>query len=108
VDEGHKCTYKYKADIMGMAKKIPAFLGFSSFKIGLLDSDVLLPMNEFIRLYRQMVSEYASKYVIPNQNTNFTFGIPKIRLLVSMTDNSNVKQRQIVKNSISSLVDSEQ
>ena len=51
VNEDSACTYKYKAEIMGMATKVPGFLGFSSFKIGLIDSDILLPMNEFVRLY---------------------------------------------------------
>ena len=51
VNEDSPCTFKYWADIAAMATKIPGFVGFSDFKIGLLDSDMILPIKEYVRLY---------------------------------------------------------
>ena len=61
-----------------------------------------------MQLYRKIVSNYYNeKYEIPEKHQNYTYGIPKTKLFVSLIEGITPHQRQIVKNAISSLVDNE-
>ena len=90
-----------------MANKVPGFNGFTGFNIGVVSSDMILPMKEFMQLYKNMVQGYFGAYEEPKEFENFTHGIPKTRLFVSFQDGVTAQERQVVKNAISSLVDNE-
>lgn len=96
---------KFRADIMAMANKIPGFTGFTGFKIGLFASDILLPMPEFTKLYRLIVTQDYYQFEVPEQFQDFSYGFPKARLLVNLKDNISEKDRQMVKNAVLTLVD---
>mmetsp|Transcript_4461 Transcript_4461/g.4166 ORF Transcript_4461/g.4166 Transcript_4461/m.4166 type:complete len:268 (-) Transcript_4461:23-826(-) len=98
-----KCTIKWKANIIANAKKVPGFLGYTGFKIGAFDSDMIVPMNEYAKLYRRT---FLNPLEFDESEDFFSYGIPKIRLFVRLTEGLSKSKRTIVKNQLSALVDS--
>lgn len=45
---------------------------------------MILPMEEFMTLYKNMVSDYFGPYEPVKEFENFTHAIPKTRLFVSL------------------------
>jgi ABC-type antimicrobial peptide transport system permease subunit len=97
------CSSKWKANIIANAKKVPGFLGFTGFKIGAFDSDILLPVTEYAKIYR-MTRKHPEEFDESNPY-NYTYNIPKTRLMVSVPSGLSKSGRQVVKNQISSIVD---
>lgn len=87
IKDDDECSETYRAEIIALANKIPGFNGFTGFKIGIFTSDLLLPMNEFVNLYHKIVQNYYNEaYKIPEQYKNFTHGLPKTKLFVSLKE----------------------
>lgn len=108
IKDTEECASTYLADIIALSNKVPGFNGFTGFNIGILSSDLLLPMPEFIWLYRQIVQNYfVEEYKIPEWYKEFSHGVPKVKLFVSLQKGLSPVERQVVKNAISSLVDNE-
>lgn len=108
IKDTEECASTYRADIIALSNKVPGFNGFTGFNIGILSSDLLLPMPEFIWLYWQIVQNYfVEEYKIPERYKEFSHGVPKVKLFVSLQKGLSPVERQVVKNAISSLVDNE-
>ena len=95
---------KWRANVIVNAKKIPGFMGFTGFKIGAFDSDILFPITEFAKIYR--MTRYNKKLFDKFNPYNNTYNIPKTKLFVSLVSGISSEERQIVKNQLSSIVDS--
>ena len=98
------CGRKWKANVIVSAKKIPGFMGFTGFKIGAFDSDVLFPISEYAKIYR--MTRFKKKLFDSYNPHNYTYNIPKTKLFVSLVNGLSSDERQIVKNQLSSIVDS--
>lgn len=79
-----ECIENLRVEIVALAKKVPGFNGFTGFNIGVVSSDMILPMEEFMTLYKNMVSDYFGPYEPPKEFENFTHSIPKTKLFVSL------------------------
>lgn len=82
---------------------MPGFLGFTGFKIGAFHPDILMPINEYAKLYRLTRSDKNS-FDTHNPYNN-TYNIPKNRLMIGLASGITRQNRQIVKNRISAIVD---